>query len=192
MANRSDTTGFPAGQGDGRGSGSDLNSDSERLKDVDNLQDKVEEDTFPASDPPSHSPMTGVNRGNEGATYGSEAPDTGKSQDRHETSSRADDALKESGLPSDFKDNKAAQFEYGRRAQAATLHFDRSENRLRKGNPDIGEVDMGIIDADKPVAPDDDDPFDSPDDPDNRRSNKIFDERLDRSVQDTPDPADEY
>lgn len=43
-----------------RGSGSDPNSDTERLNNPENFQDKLGEDSFPASDPPSTSPMTGV------------------------------------------------------------------------------------------------------------------------------------
>ena len=39
-----------------RGSGSDINSDARRLRDLENYRDKVVEDSFPASDAPSHSP----------------------------------------------------------------------------------------------------------------------------------------
>lgn len=135
-----------AGQADGRGSGSDINSDLDRLDNEENLQDKTEEDTFPASDPPSHSPMTGVGRrGRQNSSDDAESRDP-------------------SGLAPDFKDDKAAQFEYGRRSQASTQHFDRSTERLRHGNPDIGEVDLGTIEADKPAQRDDDDLFDSADD----------------------------
>jgi hypothetical protein len=117
-----------------RGSGSDKNSDTSRLGKDQNLLDKEVEDTFPASDPPSHSPMTGVGRGAHG-----EDP---------------------SGLPSNFKNDKAAQFEYGRQSQASTQHFDTSTDRLRRGNPDIGEVDLGNIEANRPAEPDDSDHLD--------------------------------
>jgi hypothetical protein len=43
-----------------RGSGSDRNSDTRRLQDPENLFDKASEDSFPASDPPSTSPLKGV------------------------------------------------------------------------------------------------------------------------------------
>lgn len=47
---------------DMRGSGADKNSDSTRLNNPENLLDKMEEDSFPASDPPSTSPITGIGR----------------------------------------------------------------------------------------------------------------------------------
>ena len=119
-----------------RGSGSDVNSDSSRLGDHDNLLDKIDEDSFPASDPPSHTPVTGT------ARKGNADP---------------------SGLPRDFKNNKAEQFEYGRKSEESTLHFDRSSKRLRTGNPDIGEVDLGTIEAEHPAqAADDDDVISEP------------------------------
>ncbi len=104
-----------------------------RSRDQQNLQDKTVEDSFPASDPPSQTPIIGIGRAN------------------RETAT---------GLPSDFKENGAKQFEYGRRTEAKTLHFDTSTNRLRKGNPDVGEVDLGNIEADKPAQKDDDDHYD--------------------------------
>jgi hypothetical protein len=125
-----------------RGSGHDRNSDTQRLAQDENLLDKAVEDTFPASDAPSHSPVADGSRGS--------AP---KGEDP-------------SGLPSNFKDDKAAQFEYGRQSQASTQHFDTSTDRLRRGNPDIGEVDLGTIQADKPAQVDDYDLFDSSDDSD--------------------------
>lgn len=127
-----------------RGSGSDKNSDTRRLANPDNLQDKREEDTFPASDPPSTSPLIGFGR-------------------------RAEPFLGED-LPSDFKENPRAQFEYGRRSQASTLHFDRSTRRLELGNPNVGDVDLGTIEADKPAQPDDNDHWDSADDDDQVQS----------------------
>ncbi|MES2964753.1 MAG: hypothetical protein V4760_12745 [Bdellovibrionota bacterium] len=138
---------------DQRGSGSDINSEVGRLHDDDNLQDKIDEDSFPASDPPSHSPMTGVGR----------TESESKPRQVHEESEREthDDP---SGLKANFKNDKVAQFNYGRRSQASTQHFDTSTERLRKGNPDIGEVDLGTIEADKPAQADDDDLFDSADD----------------------------
>lgn len=48
-----------------RGSGNDLNSDPVRLKDPENRLDKMEEDSFPASDPPSTSPITGFGKPSE-------------------------------------------------------------------------------------------------------------------------------
>jgi len=45
-----------------RGSGSDRYSDSSRLKSREALLDKTDEDSFPASDPPSSSPITGFGR----------------------------------------------------------------------------------------------------------------------------------
>ena len=116
-----------------RGSGNDLNSDSRRLRDEDNLQDKTIEDSFPASDPPSNTPISGSGRTNR------EVP---------------------VGMKSDFKENGAEQFEYGRRTEAKTFNFDTSTNRLRRGNPDIGNVDLGNIEADKPAQKDDDDHYD--------------------------------
>ncbi|HVK60920.1 MAG TPA: hypothetical protein VM432_05190 [Bdellovibrionales bacterium] len=98
------------------------------------------EDTFPASDPPSTSPMTGVGR------------------NVHER--RPKDP---SGLSKNFKNDKVEQFEYGRRSEASTLHFDPSTERLRRGNPDVGNVDLGTIEADKPAQPDDNDHFDTAD-----------------------------
>lgn len=118
-----------------RGSGTDKLSDTERLKSPDALQDKTEEDTFPASDPPSTSPVTGV------------GPDTNNPED-----------------VDDFKNNPKRQFQYGRKTEEATLHFDRNPHRLETGNPDVGDVDLGTIEADKPAQPDDLDPYDSIDD----------------------------
>lgn len=63
-------------------------------------------------------------------------------------------------VPKNIKDSKAAQFEYGRRSQHATEHFDRTSRRLEHGNPDVGEVDLGNIEADKPAEPDDNDHYD--------------------------------
>lgn len=122
MASKKDSSKQPTKKDSvARGSGSDVNSDSRRLSDADMLEDKTIEDSFPASDAPSHSPISGAGRTK------SEIP---------------------SSLPEDFKENTAAQFEYGRKSEASTLHFDRSENRLRKGNPDIGNVDLGTIEYD--------------------------------------------
>lgn len=117
----------------GRGSGKDANSDTRRLANPENLMDKQSEDSFPASDPPSTSPITGVGE------------------------RRMDRA---GSLPADFKDNKVEQFKYGRRVEQATHHFDTTSRRLERGNPDIGEVDLGTIEADKPTQPDDNDHFD--------------------------------
>jgi len=133
-----------------RGSGHDINSDLERLRNQDNLQDKIDEDSFPSSDPPSHSPMTGFGR----------ADHERRSEDSRGKIPEPDP----SGLEPNFKNDKAAQFEYGRKSQASTQHFDTSTNRLRKGNPDVGDVDLGTIEADKPAQSDDDDLFDTADD----------------------------
>lgn len=116
-----------------RGSGYDQNSDTRRLQNEDNLQDKTIEDSFPASDPPSNTPLSGVGRTDR------EVP---------------------TGMKSDFKENGAAQFEYGRRTEAKTFNYETSTNRFRKGNPDVGDVDLGNIEADKPAQKDDDDHFD--------------------------------
>ena len=113
-----------------RGSGNDANSDTRRLHDEENLQDKTNEDSFPASDPPSNTPVSGVGRTNREVPVGAKA---------------------------DFKENGAEQFKYGRRTAAQTLHVDPSTNRLRRGNPDVGNVDLGNIEADKPAEPDDND-----------------------------------
>lgn len=119
-----------------KGSGSDVNSDISRLGHATNLQDKTEEDTFPASDSPgSYSVGRGPQHG---------AP------------------LQAEGLPADFKENKSAQFAYGRKSEASTLHFDRSTNRLERGNPDVGDVDLGVIDANEPARKDDNDAYTSP------------------------------
>ena len=127
-----------------RGSGSDRNSDSRRLNDRENYLDKLAEDTFPASDPPSTSPITGVGERNDDPSH----------------------------LPSDFKDNKAAQFEYGRRSQKSTHHFDTTSKRLEHGNPDVGEVDLGTIEADRPAQADDNDHFDSAEDDERSSSSR--------------------
>lgn len=115
-----------------KGSGSDKNSDHGRLKNTENRFDKMDEDSFPASDAPSQTGRSG--------SLGSPA------QVASGEMSSAKAALKESGLPADFKDSKMAQFEYGRKSEASTLHFDTSTRRLEMGNPDIGNVDLGTID----------------------------------------------
>lgn len=63
-------------------------------------------------------------------------------------------------LPLNLKESKAAQFEYGREVEKRTHHFDRSSKRLESGNPDVGEIDLGNIEADKPAQPDDNDHWD--------------------------------
>jgi hypothetical protein len=68
-------------------------------------------------------------------------------------------------FPSDFKENGAKQFQYGRKSAQSTLHTDTSSRRLEHGNPDVGEVDLGTIEADRPAQKDDNDHYDSPDDP---------------------------
>lgn len=65
-----------------------------------------------------------------------------------------------SQAPKNIKDSKAAQFEYGRKSQHATEHFDRHSRRLESGNPDVGEIDLGNIEADRPAEPDDKDFYD--------------------------------
>jgi hypothetical protein len=147
---------------DNRGSGSDKNSDTSRLRDPENYQDKVEEDTFPASDPPSHSPLTGVGR-----TYG----DTGAGG---ESDSEPNSKSKSGDVPADLKNNPKAQFLYGRRTEKKTHHFDRTSRRLERGNPDVGEVDLGTIEADRPAQPDDHDHFDTADDDDDSGSQREF------------------
>lgn len=133
MASTSTTSTGPKGKtSHPRGSGNDANSDTRRLSDEENLLDKTNEDSFPASDPPSTSPIAGVGRTNR------EVPVNTKK----------------------FKENGAEQFEYGRRTEAKTLHFDPSTDRLRRGNPDVGEIDLGNIEADKPAQKDDNDHYD--------------------------------
>lgn len=134
MVNREEPKPVPSTR-EVRGSGTDINSNTERLRDPEVMQDKTEEDSFPASDPPSTSPVTGV----------------------------TDDLVPRdaSDLPEDFKDNTAAQFRYGRKSQQSTHHFDRSSRRLEHGNPDVGEIDLGTIEADKPAQPDDHDHYDT-------------------------------
>lgn len=113
----------------------DSDNQSSKKDTQDRRLDSEVEDTFPASDAPSmSSPITGSG---------------------HKDIS---------DLPADFKDNKVAQFEYGRRSQAKTQHFDTSTRRLSMGNPDIGEVDLGTIEADEPAQPDDNDHYDEPED----------------------------
>ena len=106
--------------GETRGSGSDLNSDTSRLSVTENFYDKENEDSFPASDPPSNSPLRAAGR----------------------------------SLPANFKDNPRAQFEFGRRSERSTEHVDPTSTRLERGNPDVGEVDLSTIEADKPAQPD--------------------------------------
>ncbi|MCM2282557.1 MAG: hypothetical protein NDI61_12005 [Bdellovibrionaceae bacterium] len=65
-----------------------------------------------------------------------------------------------SRAPKDIKESKAAQFRYGRQSQHATEHFDRTSRRLERGNPDVGQVDLGNIEADTPAEPDDQDHYD--------------------------------
>ncbi len=107
-----------------------------RDREDDRRLDNMVEDTFPASDPPSTSPLT-ANGG------------------PHEAAGT---------VPPDLKESGAAQFEYGRRTEAKTHHFDTSSRRLERGNPDVGEIDLGTIEADKPAQPDDNDHYDSADD----------------------------
>jgi len=115
-----------------KGSGSDKNSDHRRLHDTENRLDKMDEDSFPASDAPTQTGRSG--------SLGS------PSQVQAGEMNSSKSALDESGLPADFKDSKTAQFEYGRKSEASTLHFDTSTRRLEMGNPDIGNVDLGTID----------------------------------------------
>jgi hypothetical protein len=140
-----------------RGSGTDLNSDLSRLEDPENMQDKAVEDTFPASDAPSHS-----------------RPPTSRDLAGNQVEDSNDKTYSISGLPRDFKDNTKAQFEYGRRVERATEHFDRSSHRLERGNPDVGNVDLGTIEADKPVQPDDHDHYDSADDKSRAQDEREF------------------
>jgi|GEM_PF-3921610 len=125
MAINTQTPQTSKSKGHPRGSGNDKNSDTRRLNSDENRLDKTVEDSFPASDPPSQTPISGVGK-----------------------------------LPADFKENGAAQFEYGRKTEAKTLHFESNPNRLNRGNPDIGDVDLGNIEADEPAQPDDDDHYD--------------------------------
>lgn len=131
-----------------KGSGSDANSDISRLSHSGNRQDKMDEDSFPASDAPS---SYSVGRGDQKPAKAA----TGKAGE----------------LPADFKDNKAAQFAYGRKSEAATLHFDTSTNRLEQGNPDVGDIDLGVIDAESPVRADDNNPYTRPDSRSHNQSN---------------------
>lgn len=131
MATNTQTPSTPKSKNHPRGSGNDINSDTRRLHSDENMQDKTVEDSFPASDPPSQTPISGVSK-----------------------------AKPLGDVPDDLKNNKVAQFEYGRKTEAKTLHFDTSTNRLNKGNPDVGDVDLGNIEADKPAQKDDDDHFD--------------------------------
>jgi hypothetical protein len=80
--------------------------------------------------------------------------------DNDSKTSKPKDPLSDPKAREEFKNNPAAQFKYGRQAQHATEHFDQSSRRLDKGNPDVGEIDLGNIEADKPAEPDDNDHFD--------------------------------
>lgn len=70
------------------------------------------------------------------------------------------DPLEDPKAREKFKNSRAAQFEYGRASQHRTEHFDQSSRRLEKGNPDVGEIDLGNIEADQPAQPDDNDHLD--------------------------------
>jgi hypothetical protein len=78
----------------------------------------------------------------------------------NEQKPKSNDPLQDPKAREDFKNNPSAQFKYGRQSQHSTEHFDQSSRRLDKGNPDLGEVDLGNIEADQPAQPDDNDHYD--------------------------------
>jgi hypothetical protein len=67
-------------------------------------------------------------------------------------------------VPKNLKDSGSAQFLYGRASAKAAEIYDPSSHRLEDGNPDIGDVDLGTIQAseaaDGEVLLDDDDALD--------------------------------
>lgn len=63
-------------------------------------------------------------------------------------------------VPADLKENPRAQFEYGRRSEKKLERTARDSKRLEIGNPNIGEVDLGNIEANEPSQPDDNDHWD--------------------------------
>lgn len=83
-----------------------------------------------------------------------------KQNESKKTSTHLRDPLQDPAERERLKNSPAAQYEYGRKAQHSTEHFDQSSRRLEHGNPDIGEVDLGNIEANKPSEPDDNDHFD--------------------------------
>jgi hypothetical protein len=118
--------------------------------------DEMSDESFPASDPPSFTPVTGV---------GAEPNDLGGSH--HDVAQEAHDAHDTHERDQEIKNSPAKQFEYGRKSEIATHHFDRSSKRLEKGNPDIGDVDLGVIDEKHPTQKEDNDPWTAPPDPEN-------------------------
>lgn len=56
----------------------------------------------------------------------------------------------------------SAQFKQGREQAKKLQITDPNSHRLETGNPDIGDVDMGVIEADKPTKKDDNSPFTEP------------------------------
>lgn len=58
-------------------------------------------------------------------------------------------------------DNKITnEFQHGRESDKKLQRTALDSKRREHGNPDIGEVDLGNIEADKPSQPDDNDPLD--------------------------------
>ena len=65
-------------------------------------------------------------------------------------------------VPTNLKESGAAQFQYGRESEKKLERTARNSHRLEMGNPDIGDVDLGVIEADKPAQKDDNSPLTEP------------------------------
>jgi hypothetical protein len=107
--------------------------------------DRMDAESFPASDAPSHTPHPDLNS----SASNSAQPDINAGRSHGVGPDANDKADRE-----DFKNNSARQFRYGRQSEQSTLHFDPTSKRLETGNPDVGNVDLGTIEADQPAQPD--------------------------------------
>ena len=61
-----------------------------------------------------------------------------------------------------FDQSGGEQFKRGRENEKKLQITDPESHRLDNGNPDIGDVDLGVIEADKPTRKDDNSPLTEP------------------------------